>query len=1292
MAADSTGTIGETPGPSTSMENTPPTYDEVFPALPESFPLSSSDNIEMNGDSIASVHPLKPKPIPTVTKLKPSQVTQIYVVSPDERRFKDNNVFRERDQHKICIEIMQETSTRIEMSNSKDGKLTFLISGREDAVALAKKKIAEALQSRGEKSVHIPKEHHKFVLGKNGLKLKDLEERTNTRITVPRQDDSSEAIKIIGTKDGIDRAMHEILSVSHEAASKASEKIQIPKYLHPFIRGAFDETINLIISETGARIAIPPQEVNDDTINIMGDLPSIAAAKAKILKVYDEKKAKCTSVPMQVKKAQHKYIIGRGGQTQREIFKQTGVYVDIPRQDDDTDTVTLWGEPEKIGPALSVLWEKAHSEVEDVIETEPWVHRYILGTKGTNFQEMNANFPNVRVTFENNGVVRMRGPRNDLPTAKKILEEAIAAIRSRISVIKLQIDPKYHRFIIGQKGKQITQIREESKAQVHIPDESDHSASSDVIRIEGSAEAVKKAQEMLTAIIDKQKERENEVTKEISIEQRLHRHFIGSKGEEIRRIRDMFNQVAINFPDPTSKSDKVIIRGSKNDVEKCYKFLAQETQNLLANNYRLEVPISNQFFKLFTLKEKVKIQQMSKDTNTRIDLPNNQSDAKQEIKQSNLPPIIISGKKDDVEKAKEIILKLQKELGNHVQIDIIIPAKFHNSLIGKKGSLIRSISEDCGGVTINFPPENSGSDKVSIIGPKEMVHKAKQQLLELKNEKVENSFEVEIKAKPELHRFLIGKKGTNINKLRTKTGVRIMIPADGDEDQDGTITIVGKKDAVLKAKTELEEMIHDLEQIVEDSVKIPVQFHSHFKRLSAQRQIKEGLGDLQISFPRSNNSDQVSLRGSKDCVEMAKSRIIEMVGDLEAQVTMEVVIPQVYHRIIMGKQGRNVQSIQSEHKVEIQFPKRETGDAKENAVVNGNAEGETAIHEESFDHQNDVSQGKPKESDIIILKGRKENCESAKLALLESIPVTKEVEVPFSLHKFIIGQKGANIRELKEKFDVDISVPPSEMQKDSIQVKGTRSNVEGAIEAINEKVQKLKEEQQERDAKNFKLEIQVDSSYHPKIIGKGGKVVSKIRKQFGVQIQFPEKKDDASDIISIIGYEKNAETARDAILDIVKKLENTVSEEIEIDAKVHRRLIGARGRNINSIMNTFKVEVKFPKENSSNPNLVTISGEPENIERAKDHLLELQDEYLDDVVEQYRPPSKKIVEEDYIPRGESRGFYVKGGPWEQQQQQQQQSMPDTTNAEEFPSMLGSGGGSDASESPKSRGWGSIFNC
>lgn len=73
---------------------------------------------------------------------------------------------------------------------------------------------------------------------------------------------------------------------------------------------------------------------------------------------------------------------------------------------------------------------------------------------------------------------------------------------------------------------------------------------------------------------------------------------------------------------------------------------------------------------------------------------------------------------------------------NNKETEVTIPAKLHNSLIGSKGCLVRSIMEDCGGVHIHFPSEGSGSDKVTIKGPADEVEKAKKQLLQLAEEKV----------------------------------------------------------------------------------------------------------------------------------------------------------------------------------------------------------------------------------------------------------------------------------------------------------------------------------------------------------------------------------------------------------------------------------------------------------------------------------------------------------------------------------------------------------------------------
>ena len=50
----------------------------------------------------------------------------------------------------------------------------------------------------------------------------------------------------------------------------------------------------------------------------------------------------------------------------------------------------------------------------------------------------------------------------------------------------------------------------------------------------------------------------------------------------------------------------------------------------------------------------------------------------------------------------------------------------------------------------------------------------------------------QVRAKQQHHRFLIGRNGANIRKIRDATGARIIFPTDKDEDKE-LITIIGKK-------------------------------------------------------------------------------------------------------------------------------------------------------------------------------------------------------------------------------------------------------------------------------------------------------------------------------------------------------------------------------------------------------------------------------------------------------------------------------------------------------------------
>merc|ERR1719431_1582804 len=100
--------------------------------------------------------------------------------------------------------IESATACKIEMSSSKDRSLTFLITGKQADVLKAKRMILVDFQTQANATIQIPKEHHRFLLGKGGSKLQELERLTATKITIPKAQDSTDgAITFFPTLDAI---------------------------------------------------------------------------------------------------------------------------------------------------------------------------------------------------------------------------------------------------------------------------------------------------------------------------------------------------------------------------------------------------------------------------------------------------------------------------------------------------------------------------------------------------------------------------------------------------------------------------------------------------------------------------------------------------------------------------------------------------------------------------------------------------------------------------------------------------------------------------------------------------------------------------------------------------------------------------------------------------------------------------------------------------------------------------------------------------------------------------------
>ena len=186
-------------------------------------------------------------------------------------------------------------------------------------------------------------------------------------------------------------------------------------------------------------------------------------------------------------------------------------------------------------------------------------------------------------------------------------------------------------------------------------------------------------------------------------------------------------------------------------------------------------------------------------------------------------------------------------------------------------------------------------------------------------------------------------------------------------------------------------------------------------------------------------------------------------------------------------------------------------------------------------------------------------------------------------------------------------------------------------------------------------------------------------------MQFSKKGEP--DRIVIRGVQKAVEECEAFIRKKLEDEEAKVSATIEIDNRVHSRLIGLRGKNLSKVQDKFRVEIKFAGRASDE---VTVKGKSqESVDEACDYLKNLEEEYLQDVTEkeQYVHPSNREASSgDAQQAAAGKGFVVRGAPWENgtsnghHYSQEPLIMPDTSNMEDFPmiSAIGAAGGSQKS--------------
>ena len=115
-------------------------------------------------------------------------------------------------------------------------------------------------------------------------------------------------------------------------------------------------------------------------------------------------------------------------------------------------------------------------------------------------------------------------------------------------------------------------------------------------------------------------------------------------------------------------------------------------------------------------------------------------------------------------------------------------------------------------------------DIVKLRGPKKDVDDCSKYFNRVVKEMQESSYQVKVPIFKQFHKFIIGKGGSNIKRIRDETDTKIDLP-DSGSDSD-MIAITGKKPNVTKAVAEIQKIQNEMANITSKEIKIPAKIHN----------------------------------------------------------------------------------------------------------------------------------------------------------------------------------------------------------------------------------------------------------------------------------------------------------------------------------------------------------------------------------------------------------------------------------------------------------------------------------
>ncbi|KAF9653203.1 SCP160 protein [Thelephora ganbajun] len=980
------------------LEGTP----DPFPSLsghtgppPQELDTGSHDDFpSLSSLSVSPVASTQTQPTTSVwgarPRIKPSGVTESFTLQDIDLSSAGRDG-RPVTLSEVTRGIIQKFKVKIEASTNHRKETTFYLkSESQKELDKAKKALVAVCSPVITLIVYAPASTISAIIGNKGATLRHIRERTGARVDIPPKDgltpapsnaalatngttplasgaatslvieqDEQEAnvpITIRAARPLAEEARLLINEIIASRTSKLTQKIRyIPPHILPFLtHSTFEAAAEgrevRTLANTAAR-----------EITVTGDREGVTRVVEAIKSTVESLETVLTSVSMNFTKRQHRLLTGEAAE---EIMAQSKCAVIVPKPEDPSEAVMVWGGGKDLPNGLTALIAKANSvhihefPLPGPIQTSKNILTYILHVKFT--ETLTTAHSGLSVFTPPPALWDSATTLNlELSGSKDIVDEAIRQTSELIGKLNgatkdINVDWTVHKIIYHKNVKKLKQFHDTHNVLVFFPPESLEQSSLLLVYDPNSPSAS-------PSPLDKSKNLEdvaNEVLRMagdvadvksqlIEVEKKWHSAVIGKSGTTLNAIIGEDATLSIKFATDTGEAthDFILVRGVASEVDRAtkeIKAIVEKAKNdEIDNSFSTEFEIDQEYVGRVVGVRGTQINKIRDSLGVVIHFdqePESAKESSKKKKEKAPQKSRIIGRQENVGEAKKRILNQVERYADETSEILKIPRQYHSSLIGQNGKYVTRL-EDKYGVKIIFPRETTESegktresltpDEVLVKGGKEGVAGARTELLDALEFEKENDHTAKFTVPTRAIARILGKGGASINDIKGNTGAQIDV--DKSSEIEATITVRGTKQGIKEAQALIQEIASSVTEETTADIMIENRFHRSLIGAGGQ-----GLKDLivrcggptepklqagLVRFPRQGEpSDDVRLRGEPKLVQKIKAELESAVAALRDQVVLGVDVPAVQHRALIGRGGQHLKELQNKYSVMVQFP------------------------------------------------------------------------------------------------------------------------------------------------------------------------------------------------------------------------------------------------------------------------------------------------------------------------------------------------------------------------------------